>query len=89
MLDLVARGKAIRLDEEVVRRRWPGAVPASLGALEKIGAEGETTVRILFDGTHGVDVNKRIRQRDQERGPSAAELGQVGHLSPSRWESSA
>ncbi len=72
--ELVSNGKAMKLSEEAARRRWPGAVPASLGALEKVGAEGQVTIRLLFDGSQGVDVNKRIRQRDQYRGPSAPDL---------------
>ncbi len=59
--EMVVKGKALKLSEDAVRRQWPGAVPASLGALEKVGAEGQLTVRLLFDGSRGVDVNKRIR----------------------------
>ncbi len=72
--ELVDKGKALKLSEDVVRRKWPGATPASLGALEKVGAEGQISIRLLFDGSQGVDVNRRIRQRDQYRGPSAPDL---------------
>ena len=72
--ELTARGKAIKLTETAMRKRWPSAVPASLGVQEKVGAEGDISIRLLYDGTHGVDVNKRIRQRDHERGPSAPDL---------------
>ncbi len=72
--ELVDKGKALKMTEEAVKSRWPTAVPASLGALEKVGAEGSVTVRLLFDGTQGVDVNRRIRQRDQYRGPSAPDI---------------
>ncbi len=71
---LASEGKALKFQEDALRRRWPDAVPASLGALEKIGAAGDLTVRLLFDGSHGVDVNKRIRQRDQDRSPSAPDI---------------
>ncbi len=69
--DLVERGKALKFSEAAVREKWPNAVPASLGALEKVGNDGELTIRLLFDGT------KRIRQRDHERGPSAPDLKRV------------
>ena len=32
------------------------------------------TARVLFDGTHGIAVNKRTRIRDQERAAIAADL---------------
>ena len=47
---------------------------ASLGAQKKEKPGGEVTARILFDGTHGIDVNTRIRKRDQERAPTAADV---------------
>ena len=34
---------------------------------------GQITARVLFDGTHGLEVNKRTRVRDQERAPIAAD----------------
>ena len=47
---------------------------ASLGAQRKEKLGGEVTARILFDRTHGIDVNTRIRIRDQERAPIAADV---------------
>ena len=32
------------------------------------------SARVLFDGTHGINVNTRTRIRDQERAPIAADL---------------
>ena len=52
----------------------PGLTVASLGAQRKEKPGGEVTARILFDGTHGIDVNTRIRIRDQERAPIAADV---------------
>ena len=40
---------------------------ASIGAIEK----GEDDWRIIHDGTHGVDLNPRIRPRDQQQLPAA------------------
>ena len=31
-------------------------------------------VRLLFDGTHGVPVNRSIRVRDQDKGPAAPDV---------------
>ena len=50
---------------------------ASLGANRKEKATGEVTARVLFDGTHGIDVNRRTRVRDQERGPIASDIKRV------------
>ena len=35
---------------------------------------GVVTARVLFDGTHGIYVNRRTRIREQDRSPIAAEL---------------
>ena len=35
---------------------------------------GKATARVLFDGTHGLCVDSRMRLRDQERAPIAADL---------------
>ena len=35
---------------------------------------GKLVRRVLFDGTHGINVNSRIRLRHQERAPIAADL---------------
>ena len=47
------------------------------GANKKEKSIGEITARVLFDGTHGIDVNRRTRVRDQERGPIAADIKRV------------
>ena len=36
-----------------------------------------TTARVLHDGTNGISVNRRIRVRDQERFPTAADVKRV------------
>ena len=53
--------------------KFPGLVIASLGAHRNEKPGGVVSARVLFDGTHGIDVNHRTRVRDQERGPIAAE----------------
>ena len=42
---------------------------AAIGALEK----GDTTFRVLFDGTRGVKANPRTKPRDQLRSPGIKE----------------
>ena len=53
---------------------------AAIGAIDK----GDTTFRVIHDGTHDVGVNPRIRARDQHRYPGAGELRRVGQLSEGR-----
>ena len=49
------------------------------GALVKDGAGDDVKIRLLYDGTHGVQVNERIRVRDRDRMPSAPDLKRVLH----------
>ena len=74
MDDHAERGQILRLTEEQAKARYPNLAVASLGASKKENSTGESTARVLFDGTHGIDVNRRIRVRDQERGPIAADV---------------
>ena len=64
----------LKLSETEARARFPNLVVASLGANRKDKPNGTVTARVLFDGTHGISVNKRTRIRDQERAPIAADL---------------
>ncbi len=68
--ELVAAGLHLRLSPSDFKARWPHGTVASLGAVTSL-KDGEVSVRLVFDGTHGVDVNRRIHVRDQERPPSA------------------
>ena len=77
MNDQAERGQVLRLSEEEARQKFPALTVASLGAIKKEKPGGEVTARILFDGTHGIDVNTRIRIRDQERAPIAADVKRV------------
>ncbi len=69
--ELVEAGLHLKMTPEDYRARWPQGTVASLGAVTSEKDNGEVAVRLVFDGTHGVDVNRRIRVRDQERPPSA------------------
>ncbi len=70
----VAQGLAFKLSPSDAIARYPNLQVASLGAVVKEGDSGEIkSVRLVLDGTHGVDLNTRIRQRDQDRCPTAAD----------------
>ncbi len=73
-----ASGLALRFeDEAAVRARWPHSVVASLGTIAKHAEDGSCKLRLLFDATHGVGLNNRIRVRDKERGPATADIKRV------------
>ena len=74
MEDQAKRGQVLKLSEDEARARFPNLVVASLGAQRKEKPGGVVTSRVLFDFTHGIDVNTSTRIRDQERAPIAADL---------------
>ena len=74
MDDQVEREQVLRVGEVETRRRFPGLTVASPGAQRKEKSRGDVTARIPFDGTHGIDVKTRIRIRDQESAPIAADV---------------
>ena len=84
--DQSARGQVLILPEHEARRRYPDLVVASLGAICKDKPNGEVTARVLFDGTHGLWVNRRTRIRDQERSPIASDLKRALHEKATRGE---
>ena len=75
----VLDGKTPRLPLRVARWRWGKRLTvASLSALVKRTTEsGERVVRLLFDGTHGLDLNRRMRQRDAVTFPLAKDIARV------------
>ena len=72
--DQLARGQFLKFTEEEARAQCPNLVVASLGAQKKDKPGGVVTARVLFDGTNGIQVNKRTSWRDQERAPIAADI---------------
>ena len=65
-----AYGWMQELDDDVAMQRYGGTLHVgSLGAVEE-----KDKVRVVHDGSHGVQINHRIRIRDQVRYPGAAEL---------------
>ena len=75
--DQSTRGQVLKLTEEEARARFPNLVVASQGANRKDKPDGTVSACVLFDGTNGVEVNKRTRIRDQETAPIAADLKRV------------
>ena len=66
------------LSESEARRRFDGRLRiASLAAIPK----DEKSVRVLFDGTHSVQVNNEIKISDQLEFPTPAELARVMEVS--------
>ena len=73
--DHVVRGLALKVSPQKAEELFPGLRVNSLGAVAKTDGSGRVTgVRIVMDGTHGVDVNTRIRVRDQDACPIAADV---------------
>ena len=77
MEDQASRGQLLKYTEAEAKQQFPDLVVASLGAQRKEKPGGIVTARILFDGTHGVNVNTRSRVRDQERSPIAADIKRI------------
>lgn len=66
------------LSESEARKRFGGRLRiASLAAIPK----DEKSVRVLFDGTHSVQVNNEIKISDQLEFPTPAELARVMEVS--------
>ena len=78
--EFLTKGQAFKLTEEEARERYGDRlVLAALGAQVKSGSKdsSDLTIRLLFDGTHGVPVNKGIRVRDQDKSPAAQDIKRV------------
>ncbi len=72
------RGLALKLSPAEARSRFPNLTVMSLGAVAKVQEPSQPSdLRLLMDGTHGVAVNTRIKQRDQDRCPTAADVKRV------------
>ena len=64
----------LELSEAEARERLPNLTVMSLGVVSKKEEPTEIEdIRVVNDGTHGVQVNSHIRQRDQDRAPTAAD----------------
>ena len=82
------RGQVIKRTEAQAKE-FEGLVIASMRVLRKEGATPEEdTARVLLDGTRSVPINSRIRVRDQERSPIAADLKRALRQRSARKESS-
>ena len=56
-------------DEEARRIFGKHLHVAALGVVEE-----KTKIRVIHDGSNGINVNHRIRPKDQQRAPGAGEL---------------
>ena len=77
MQDQHKRGQVLKFSETEARRRCPDVVVVSLGTIREDKPNGTVTARVLFDGTHGVEINTRTRIRDQERSSHRRKLEAV------------
>ncbi len=76
--DAVERQLAIRLTEEEAGFHFPELTVNSLAGIAKLDEHGDvSSVRLVLDGTHGVVLNRAIRQRDQDRCPVASDVRRV------------
>ena len=73
--DLVKRHLAFKLTPQEAEGRFPRLQVVSMGAVEKaVEPPKKPTVRLVMDGSNGVQVNKRIKPRGQDRSPTAADI---------------
>ena len=68
MHDQAARGQNIVLSEKEAKRTYPNLVIASLGVQRKEKPGGQVSARVMFDGTHELSVNTRIRLSGTKKG---------------------
>ena len=84
--DQSSREQILKLREVEARLQFPHFVVASLGATRKDKLGGVIIARVLFDGSKGILVNRRIRPRDQERAPVASDLKRFMRVKARRGE---
>ena len=71
--DQAKRGQVLVLTQQAAKKRFPGLVVASMGAVKK-EKDGGISARVVFDGTNGTYVNSSTHLRDQERSPVAGDI---------------
>ena len=74
--DMTDRDLCLKLEPGLAAKQFPGLVVSSLGVVVKEATTPDSNrkVRIVLDGTHGVQLNRRIRVRDQDRCPTALDV---------------
>ena len=81
-------GLIVKMSNQEARKKYGNRLTiASLGATPKDSKDklgGDTVVRVLYDGTHGVLTNHRIRVRDRQRFPAVDDLETAWRISGSR-----
>ena len=79
LVDQTGRGQVLVMSESDARATYGDRLTiASLGAIEKgMGSDGLTEVRIIHDGTNGIDLNRYTCVRDGGLSPVASDLKAV------------
>ena len=77
--DMAKKGQVIQMTEKAARAKYGDKLSiGALGAIKKgTGKDGQLDVRIIHDGTNGVDINKYICVRDAVPLPLAADVKRV------------
>ena len=80
------RGQILITSEESARSKYGARLTvAALGAIEKGTREdGTTEIRIVHDGTHGVDINTKIKVQDATPCPTAPDIKTALRLQAAR-----
>ncbi len=75
LIEHEANGWCLRNSPDEARRKFPGLTLLSLGAVAKDSESGgDPEIRLVMDGTHGVEVNSFIHVRDQDTCPTASDV---------------
>jgi hypothetical protein len=78
LADHHARGLALRLTQGEAAARFPDLTVASMGAVAKISDPTHyNDIRTVVDGSNGVHLNTRVKQKGQDRCPTAADVKRV------------
>ena len=68
-------GKSLKMRLSEARKRWGNrpTIAAQGAQVKRTMEDGSKVIRLLFDGTHGVELNTQIRQRDSATMPRAGD----------------
>ncbi len=76
--DHYRRGLALRLTRAEAAVQFPNLTVAAMGAVSKIASPAHfSDIRLVIDGSNGVHLNTRVKQLDQDRCPTAADVKRV------------
>ncbi len=76
--DHYERGLALRLTRAEAAIQFPDLTVAAMGAVSKVASPSHfSDIRLVIDGSNGVHLNTRVKQLDQDRCPTAADVKRV------------